>query len=309
MKLSLALALLGAAASIGIPNALAQPNPIVKNGVVRSQAIDHQIVLEDVDAHAMAYLLDPTHNSPPRGGGSAAQIFRDQPLAQPLIALPGTITQLFPTSPLSNRLLVTGGSDGDVQELKKIIQSLSLLVRPKENRARIEMEALVVDISSADLKTMLALDPALSDKLTLSANLVFSSQVHREFGARLNALVAKGEAKIVAAPRLTAFDKTSVPLPLTNTDAALNTLLVSVTPSINADGSISMFVKAETGRRGATVSNGEIMPNDSTSVFLGLTLLSQPGNTKASREESPRHTALFLTPHIVRPNNGKTATN
>ncbi len=326
MKISLSLALLGAAALTAAPHAFAQTDAPTKPATAEvKQSQNRTIALKNLDAQTMAYWLDPVHNPAPRTPEFFADPSLKLPLAQSLIVLPPTIERVMGTSSRSNRLIVLGGSDEDVQKLRGMVESLDKLLPRKESEVQVEIEALAVDISAADLKTLLPDGLANMKNLVLRPNSVSSNEARSNFRARLDALIANGAAEIISAPIVNAFDNTSVPLNLTLKSSAENEakanpnlLATSVTPAVNRDGTISMMIKA----RSTPLSNGSFLSishkfsDGATLLLTGLTSVNN--STRRDKPmasiapipnvgplfetpvpEGERHIAVFLTPRVV----------
>lgn len=196
--------------------------------------------------------------------------------------LPGDIEQLVSIDP-QNVLLVAGGSEEDLRRLQEIIDILDQPLR------QVEIEAQFVDLQTNDARAF-GIDFSTSrgnfDAATTglaSAPVPGAFQigfVRGNFQARLNALIASNRAKLITAPRVTAINNLTARLqsterrPLILTSVSQNiggqqaqqqrllfvntTVGLVVTPTINNDDTITVFMNPEVSTQGGSTGLGNV---------------------------------------------------
>lgn len=196
--------------------------------------------------------------------------------------LPGDIEQLVSIDP-QNVLLVAGGTDEDLRRLQEIVDILDQPLR------QVEIEAQFVDLQTNDARAF-GIDFSTSRGNFDASTTGYASApvpgalaigfVRGNFQARLNALIANNRAKLITAPRVTAINNLTALLqsterrPLILTSVSQNiggqqaqqqqllfintTVGLTVTPTINNDDTITVFMQPEVSTQGGTTGLGNV---------------------------------------------------
>jgi type II secretory pathway component GspD/PulD (secretin) len=254
-----------------LQGAIAQQQPTI----LQEQATkrNHLIPVKNVSPSIMAWWLDPVHNTEPvqfQNSRTAAEGVlppSEKDPGKPLgdYKLPDGIDRLVAVDP-QNSLLVFGTATG-ISQLEKVVASLDKPLR------QIEVEVQYLQISDAELKKLGSKnfiptspkDPTSWAILTSDSELKhIQDSAHLGFirSSTIATFVEKTKARLITAPRVTAFDnqaaslrsETSRPFILasetaipTYTEPDAQCLLywssrlgITVRPTINNDGTISM---------------------------------------------------------------------
>ena len=254
---------------------------------------------------SIAYQLDPANNPRPATLGAETTPKSTDAAA---FALPDGIEQIVSVDP-QNTLLIAykEGSEQSVRDLQELIEVLDQPLR------QVEIEAQFVEMSNADFKSF-NFDFSEPEGQTPAIDFGFARS---NFALRLSALIAKGAAKIIWAPPVTATSTLSATIISTEkeiVDGKLVTVVndYRITPILNGDDTITVSFKItanennvadEVGR--PTIKNRR---DGETIALLGVIRAQyRVGNriaivgAESLRPTDPdRVTVVFLTPRIVR---------
>lgn len=302
-------ALLGVAAAVLTAPSIvlaqdAEPPALVK--MRETPPRQRLIKIKNVPSAFVAYQLDPAHNPRPVVLRAADKTME----AKGAFELPDGITEIVSVDP-QNVLLVVGGSDEDIRRLQELIDVLDQPMR------QVELEAQFVELSAEDAKTFgidFSRDKAavLREKKEKETPMAIQiGFVRNNFTARLNALIAAGKGKIIAAPRVTAFNNLSATMEVKVEIGTLSDgkrtftfepvgAKLTMTPTINGDDTITLLLNAggkDGGKDGAESGTNFIVNlRDGDTIALGgLSPLFAP----ADAIESP-NVLVFFTARIIR---------
>lgn len=318
------VALLGTALPLfPVQSAFAQDIPLIEYPA--SAKKNHVFKVKNIKPSWIAYWLDPAHNLKPQLLLPSGTKLPVETPAKPLFELPASIERLISVDP-QNVLLVAGGSDEDLKRLQELIEVLDQPLR------RVELEVQVILISDEDLKGFDLNSIEIQGKLALNQTYQpFVAQLgfaRGNFQARLNSLLATGQATFIVLPRVTAINDLPITLPLSAaplwgsaTAASYTTpqpprageLTAEVTPTINGDETLTLLLQitSDYGKTFASSLTSVVNLRDGdTIVISGLTPLFSVHPLSAiptfgfysgpKKATSERNIAIFLTPRLVR---------
>lgn len=191
------------------------------------------IKIVNVPSALIAYWLDPAHNPRPLilGAGELPQ-----PTDKGAFDLPDGISQIVSIDG-QNLVLIRGTSES----LRQVAELIEILDQPLR---QVQLEAQFVEMSKADFKTF-GFDFSGSEEATPQIEFGF---VRNNFTARLNALIAGGNAKIIWAPPVTAINALNARI-ISSAREVVDGKPVTVTndyritPTLNGDGTLTVSFK------------------------------------------------------------------
>lgn len=326
--------LLAVALAVGATGARAQSEALPTLVPLQGQAEDaiwRAIELKNVKPSLMAYWLDPAHNALPQppysplAPASNESAAAKDPAAsekaaaktaspEPSFELPAGVTRLVPFD-AQTLLLVKGGDAEDFRQLQELTRILDQPLR------QAEIEVQFVELPAAELSAF-----GIEQGDLKGPQVRF---LRGNFQARLNALVAGGRAKIIAAPRATLINNMEATLSANQPDSGDNSSAppnwsFTVTPTINGDDTITLLSHLSVGtdaapgkpaglttivnlRDGDTVALpvASSAPRTAPATAIGPALSEIPTIGQLFRAKAPAQTLVFVTARIIRREQGK----
>lgn len=274
--------------------------PIAPTQIAATPLEGRFIEIENVPSFWMAYWLDPKHNVKPNvfaeiNLSRLATFPETEP--QGAFTLPDGIVRIT-SDDASNRLMVV--YDGNQEAIRQLQELISVLDQPLR---QVEIEAQVVEMDAAEVdKFRIQFSEGIGEFRT--------GAVRNDFTARINALVAAGQAKTITAPRVTAINNLSTDFSLAlgyrkpREETAANNEMprpfgadLKITPTINGDETITLLMKAS-AVRGDNPANLVNIVNLRDGDTLAITGLSRVFAREVAKD--PANVVVFLTARIIR---------
>lgn len=290
-----------------LPAAFAQKSePVAPAKTENAQKRQRLIKIKNVQSALVAYQLDPQHNARPLALGPLDKVAAKTD-EKGTFDLPEGIEQIVSVDP-QNVLLVSyqSGNDESIRRLQELIDVLDQPLR------QVEIEATVVQVTPEDARDFGIMPSAGNGAMRNPTEVVapLTAQlgyVRNNFAARLNALIADGRAKVIAAPRVTAINNMSATLgakveigPLTDGKRTYNFapsgVDLRITPTINGDDTVTLLIDAASLLKTKYEATSIVNVRDGdTMALMGFSSLFAPAGVI-----NPPNMVIFVTARIIR---------